>query len=254
MRPSSETRRRGIKLVVVIVVLAVVIVVGLVVVGGVAFMGYSRVKESAGRIACINNMRAIGTGMSNYASSSLAFPLGNDPKNNTTLFWKIREQVDVGNVNENQAVAIYLCPSRRSASSVAAGKAPADYGWSKDSNSILGSSDPVRLGSLTVLPDKVILLGHTGIRPQDYNGSSGDDGPWKSNGKAFARTPAPLYPDDKVPNSTEFMGSPHRTGVPHLYADGSVKLIDYDVSTKQAELLTQLWQYNRKAPLEDLGK
>jgi prepilin-type N-terminal cleavage/methylation domain-containing protein len=251
MTRSPRTRRDGFTLIELLIVITIIAILA-----SMSFGAYQKVKEAAARAACTNNIRSVGTAIQNYMSSNISFPLGWNQKTNATVFWTIRDQADLGittNGGQPQAAAVYLCPSRRSPSSVAQGKAPADYGWSSDSSSILGHTTAVRTGQITDGIGNTILLGHIAIQPTDYDGSSGSDGDFKSNQKAFSRTAAPLYPDSQVQGSSQYMGSPHPTSVPHLYADNSVKTIDYDVSTSQTQQLQQLWQYNRKTHVQDLS-
>ncbi len=251
MTRSPRTRRDGFTLIELLIVITIIAILA-----SMSFGAYQKVKEAAARASCTNNIRSIGIAIQNYQSSNIAFPLGWSTKTNQTVYWTIRDQADLGitqNQGPPQPVAVYLCPSRRSPSSVAQGKAPCDYGWSSDTNSILGHQTQVRTTQITDGIGNTLLLGHIGIQPQDYDGSSGSDGDYKSNQKAFSRTPNPLYPDNQVQSSSQYMGSPHTTSVPHLYADNSVKTIDYDVSTSQGQQLSQMWQYNRKQHVTDLG-
>jgi hypothetical protein len=241
--PGSGRRRRGFHLVDLGIVLAIAALAMCLV-----FSGYLRVRDHAGRVSCTNNFRAIGTGIGN-AQSMIGAPLvGFDPKTRTTIFARIADQTDFGGIPP-ESNAYFLCPSRRGSSSLRHGQAPCDYGWSNDPNSLLGRTPATRLPVTPPGVDKIILLGHIGVRPEDYGG--GDwDGPYTTNGPAYARTPAPLYLDKDLPDSRKWMGSPHLQGVPHLFCDGSVKTIDYDFSTANEEALTQQWQYNRDVPAD----
>lgn len=240
---SPSSKRNGFSLLETLIVVAIIAIVA-----GMVLGMYWKVHEASTRINCVCRTRSIGIAIFNYQSSALQYPTGQG-KNNTTLFWSIRDQMGLGATTGGDALAVYLCPNRRSPASVHPGQTPADYGWSDDPNSILGSSVPVLPNEISDKTPHTILLGHIGIQPRDYGGGAWD-GPWKSNPGAFARTPAPLYRDAEVPDSTNYMGSPHPSAVPHAFADGSVKTIDYDVDP---EWLTQAWIYNRRAPIPDIG-
>jgi hypothetical protein len=240
-----NNKRRGFKLIDLLIVLAIFVVIGLLSCGA-----YWRVRVPAGLTNCKNNLRGLGVGIGDCLSSSgNRYPLGVSLKSNLTLYKTIRGAECFGGGPAPTAfpAAYYMCPSRRSPATVSPGQAPADYGWSNSPNSILGSEKPVLASEITDGISKTILLGHTAIRPEDYGGGPWD-GPWDSNPTAYARNPAPLYPDKEAPDSTNWMGSPHLAGVPHLFCDGSVRSISYDDSRgKLAEILPLAWQWNRKA-------
>ncbi len=208
---------------------------------------YLKADEAARRARCADNLRAIGVGINNQLSSTGFYPLGRNAKTGSTLFYATHDRTDLGPARCDVPVAVYLCPSRRSPRDVRT--LAADYGWASDPNSILGSPTPVRPRDITDGIGYTLVLGHLGIRPEDYGGGDWDS-PWKTS-TAYARSPAPLYPDRDVPDSIQWMGSPHPTWVPHLYADGSVGPIDYDRSPTFAKTLRLRWIYNRKQHIHD---
>lgn len=247
MTRPPQRKREGFTLIELLIVITIIAILA-----SMSFGAYQKVREAAGRINCVNNIRALGVGMSNYYSSALRYPNGISP-NGFTFYWTIRDQMDVSAPTTGTVpiVGQYLCPSRRGPSTVS--NPSADYGYSNNPNSILGYRPPggksggVKQEQITDGIGNTILLGHIGIMPQDYAGG-GFDSPWKTCSQ-YARTPAPLYLDRDVPSSSSSMGSPHASAVPHLFADGSVATIDYDFAQANPGQgqVTQGWQFNRKA-------
>jgi prepilin-type N-terminal cleavage/methylation domain-containing protein len=247
MTRSPRTRRDGFTLIELLIVITIIAILA-----SMSFGAYQKVKEAAGRISCTNNIRALGTGIANYASSSGSmYPTGISKTTSKTVYWTIRDQMDVGGVTNNSstvpAVNQFLCPSRRSAASVGSGSnPPADYGWSKQSNSVLGSTNPVMQNALTDGIGNTILMGHIWVDPQNYQGDS-NDSPWNTC-KSYGRNASPLYQDKDPSGNSQAMGSPHATGVPHLFCDGGVRIITYDDSSGSLQsMIGNAWQWNRKA-------
>jgi hypothetical protein len=163
------------------------------------------------------------------------------------MFWTIRQQMDIARTASGDPaphVVQFLCPTRRPYA--AGGQARADFGWSNDPSSVLGSADPVEHKAITDGIGNTLLISHIAIRPKDYGGGDWDS-PWNTNTEAFARNPAPLYLDKEAPDSFRFMGSPHPSAVPHCFCDCSVRTIDYEWARANPEMLRKAWQYNRKA-------
>jgi type II secretory pathway pseudopilin PulG len=238
-----EYRRRSFRLIEVVIVLVIVLAIA-----GIFFSvlcgSHSRVREASARINCTNNIRALGIGMNNYYCSSLYYPTGKSNTTGKSFYYTIRQQMDVPVTTNGPAPAVaqYMCPSRRSPSTVGT-QAPADYGYAK--GSLLDSAEPIKQKEIRDGIGNTILLGHIAIRPEDYGGGPWD-GPWDTNAGAYVRLPAPLYLDKDAPDSVKFMGSPHPSAVPACFCDNSVRTIDYDWSQSNPEMLRQAWQYNRK--------
>jgi prepilin-type N-terminal cleavage/methylation domain-containing protein len=239
MTRSPQQKRAGFTLIELLIVITIIAVLA-----SMSFGAYQKVREAAARINCTNNSRSIGTALQNYYSSKQAFPTGKNSNTGNTVFWTIKDEMDLGANTGQTPVASYLCPSRRSPATVTG--TPCDYGWSSNSSSILGSSKLVKMTSITDGTTNTILLGHISVQPSQYGGG-GNDGPFMTNASAYARTPAPLYRDSDPQAGGSAMGSPHPSAVPHLCADNSVKTIDYD-GTSQTDL-TNAWIYNRTSPL-----
>jgi type II secretory pathway pseudopilin PulG len=244
--PGSDLRPRGFRLIELAIILAIVaIAISLV------FAWCLRARESAAIAACTDNLRGIGTALQNFQGGNPRRLVGFDPKRKTTIFAWMADRDDLDRIPPDSNTYL-LCPSRRNLSSVTPGQAPCDYGWSDDPNSVLGRNpDTPRKGQQRV--GRLILLGHIGIRPEDYGGGEWD-GPYTTNGPAYARTPAPLYLDKDLPDSRNWMGSPHPTGVPFLLCDNSVTMIEYGWCRDNPEEFARMWQVNREPAVPDVGQ
>jgi prepilin-type processing-associated H-X9-DG protein len=58
---------------------------------------------------------------------------------------------------------------------------------------------------------------------------------------AFKRDPRFFVRDVSAPEVAHYLGSPHQSGMPSLFADGSVRLLDYGISK---DMLPRLWAWN----------
>jgi len=174
-------------------------------------------------------------------------------------------------------IKIFLCPSRRG---VEVGPRD-DYGsghhpdwWFQTSPtlgwySILGGpyySDHqdneiavnrrLSLGAVTNADGtaNTLLMVHKGLAPQYYAGGSpvaqGDPGfftdvTWTQSGSGWEhkRNPTKTFVRDnnQDPNMQEYYGSPHPGAMPCLFADGSVRNLNYGIDPLVA---TELWAYN----------
>jgi hypothetical protein len=240
---SNFTPRKpsGLSLIDSLIVTAIVAIIA-----GVSLGANEGLRERAARINCTNNVRALGIGMNNYYSSALCYPTGKSKATGKTFYYIIRAQMDLPMTSGGPAVPAeqYMCPGRRSLRTVG-NKAPADYGYSDSSNSVLGSSNPVKQEQITDAIGNTLLLGHIWVDPTQYQGSASDS-PWDTCNQ-YARTAGQLYLDTDSAGSSSQMGSPHAVAVPHVFCDNSVRMIEYDWSQRNPSTLQQAWQYNRKA-------
>jgi prepilin-type N-terminal cleavage/methylation domain-containing protein len=175
-------------------------------------------------------------------------------------------------------IKLYLCPGRRS---TVAGPG-LDYGvgcvalyfvtdlgavnWPY--TPVLATYTPTQT-SLTMVTDadgtaNTVLLGHKGMRPQDYGtgaGNSNNDDSWFSN-HPFDHHRSPFYffqDTDAMPvpgqgniqyDAWDLMGGPHPNVSPTLFADGSVRNISYNQST---DVYAALWTWNDGVSLGGTG-
>jgi prepilin-type N-terminal cleavage/methylation domain-containing protein len=161
-------------------------------------------------------------------------------------------------------IKIFLCPGRRNTSmgpgldygvgSVALYGAGASQ-W--PFTSIMANYINTQT-TLTMITDadgtaNTLLLGHKGMRPQDYganvsnNGGPNDPGWFSNYPYDHHRTPFYFFQDTNntpVPgayNMWDVMGGPHPNVCPQLFADGSVRNISYNQTT---DIYGALWTWN----------
>lgn len=134
--------------------------------------------------------------------------------------------------------------------------------WAPDATGTLRNSYPgasleqisVRDGSSSTL-----LLSHKALRPSWYqaDGFRPQDGSWAFEANSHLRSWAAVTLDSELPvvelspdvwngNPGQhfvegFFGSPHPSGMPSLFADGSVRMLSYAVDTG---MLPKLWAWN----------
>jgi prepilin-type N-terminal cleavage/methylation domain-containing protein len=173
-------------------------------------------------------------------------------------------------------IKIYVCPGRRTTNSgpvidYGVGQTGMAYGthglvWA--GSSIMGANLATQT-TLTMIADadgtsNTLLLGHKGMRPQDYGdppyGGGPNDGFWNdlgSNNSLVDRwmfgffedtnnSPVYIAPDATPLGPWDVMGGPHPNLSPSLFADGSVRNISYGLTT---DIYGALWSWNDGIPI-----
>jgi prepilin-type N-terminal cleavage/methylation domain-containing protein/prepilin-type processing-associated H-X9-DG protein len=318
---AGRARRRSraaftlVELLVVLTIIAIVI--------GLLLPAVQAAREAARRLQCANNLKQIGQAIHNYHDTYQRFPnpdniwpeFGGYTQQHATLgiallpFIEQQNQVDAiqpPQVNWGKAapVALYLCPSRRSASA----GAKVDYGagghpdwaqsWADQAfgaphsgwYSILGGCHTQRgpntfagttLGAVSNGDgtSNTLLLAHKAVEPRYYYG--GNTGR-QTGDEPFAfvldhwldlRCPFALVREhngDDPGTGTCYtaagpgagmaflLGSPHPGSCPCLFADGSVRRLNYTIDKNAGgrSLLAKLWAWNDGAIIQnpsDLG-
>ncbi|MFL5241586.1 MAG: DUF1559 domain-containing protein [Gemmataceae bacterium] len=268
-----------IELLVVIAVIAVLI--------GLLLPAVQKVRETAARIQCANNLKQLGLGLHSYQNDIGRFPIDDQDNTSTgTVYTSLLPYVEQGNNSPSVAapVKLFLCPSRRATNvgpkdDYAAGHHPDWWyaslpysGW----YSILGGPyypdhqggtitnySGVSLGLITNADgsSNTLLLAHKGLAPRYYSGGSPPaqgnpnfttDVTWfTGSGWEHHRDPSRGFSRDsnQVPDMQELSGSPHSGGMPCLFADGSVHNLSY--STNQVTV-TQIWAWNDGNPMPSI--
>jgi prepilin-type processing-associated H-X9-DG protein len=271
---------------VVIAIIAVLI--------GLLLPAVQKVRESASRTECFNNLKQLGIATHNYHDTVSKFPYENNaPSYFVVLLPYMEQQVQVSQVagttpaNYDQARPFkgYLCPSRRGPAPDNKGKedyafATDDSFWFNDpqkAKPILygaGGGTPVVRGQAATLTNvtnldgtgNTILLAHKAMKPSQYTSTSADSDTltwaypllYGSYNYQHIRSPYGFIRDtDKPPplgtgiggyqslasysDIGHSMGSPHSTGMPCLFADGSVRNIAFNIDNT---VCSYLWFYN----------
>jgi prepilin-type N-terminal cleavage/methylation domain-containing protein/prepilin-type processing-associated H-X9-DG protein len=259
-------RQRGFTLIELLVVIAIIaILIGLLI------PAVQKVRESAAKTQCINNMKQLGLACQNYHGDAGHMPYeleqtsGYNPGGSLfVLFLPYIEQGNMVSTNTYAAVPTFLCPSRRT---TAVGP-KTDYcgAWSAQAggNTITNTANV----SLTMITSaagttNTILLSHKVMRPSTYTSDT------NTNDSGYAYTDSGAgggdhmrcadpggsgssgnlgYTPDSNTADENHMGGPHPSGSPVLWADGSVRVYTYSYVApgfNNCSTWQSLWQYSR---------
>ncbi len=273
--------RTGFSLIELLVVIAII---GVLI--GLLLPAVQRVRESAKRVECSNNLKQLGLALMNYHSTHSKFPIDDTDTPATvsgTVFTSLLPYVEQQNNSPSVGgpVQLFMCPTRRGPEispkdDYGAGHHPDWWyqtypyrGW----YSILGGpyfsnhngGYFTRYAGVTLTAvssgdgsSNTLLLAHKGLAPQFYEGNSppAQNNPrlttdvnwYEGSGWEHHRNPTTgfLQDNNRIPNMQEFVGAPHPGAMPCLFADGSVRVLGYEVDPTVG---ARLWAWNDGKPL-----
>jgi prepilin-type N-terminal cleavage/methylation domain-containing protein/prepilin-type processing-associated H-X9-DG protein len=264
----ARGRHAGFTLIELLVVIAIIaILIGLL------LPAVQKVRESAARAQCQNNMHQLGIAFHAYNDANTVLPFEPQIANYTSLFVIILPHIEQGNMVTSGTygpVSTYLCPARRNTQV----GAKTDYcgAWTAQlqgaGNSITNPTTAGTVGvSLSMVTNaagssNTILLSHKVLRPGNYLGGSSHDSGYVNTssgagGADHMRCADPGgsgssanlgYTKDDNNVDENHMGGPHAGGSPVLYADGSVNMYAYSYTgggLDNCHTWMALWAYNR---------
>lgn len=271
--PRHRTAFTLVELLVVIAIIGVLI--------ALLLPAVQKIRESASRIQCSNNLKQLGLALHHYHDAIGKFPIDDTdvpPPRFGTVFTSLLPYVEQQNNSPQVGVPVqlFLCPSRRSTDvgprdDYGAGHHPDWWypaypylNWysilggphfSDHNGGIVTRYNGVRLANVINADgsSNTLLLTHKGLAPEYYAGGSPPaqgnpafttDVNWfEGSGWEHHRDPTQSFRADsnQIANMQELSGSPHPGAMPCLLADGSVRNLSYVIDPVT---VAKLWAWN----------
>jgi hypothetical protein len=223
MFKDRVSRRRGFKrrdLVVLLLVLGIGI--------SQIVVWVSKQRDTARRIACVNNLKQLGLGFHVYHDSMNCFPTESGPERES-LYISVLPFVQSSNCSSRQPIQLFQCPTRRGNLR----QAVRDYGYGGTGmagsigKSILDAEPAMNLGFVDDMRNNgmqnTALLAHVWIAPEDHQGGDPTDVGWRTPNN---RRTCDSNTSDGDPNgSNTHIGSPHTGANSVLFSDAHVRFV-----------------------------
>ncbi|HXD86195.1 MAG TPA: DUF1559 domain-containing protein [Urbifossiella sp.] len=274
-RPSSAFTL--IELLVVIAIIAILV--------GMLLPAVQKVRESAARSSCQNNLKQIGLAMQGYHDSYNRIPTGGSntaTPGDWTAQFQILPYLEQGNLYNlaianwstgttgggiPQGVKIYMCPARNripfanpgTGSSPQHGGPYTDYAitvnsWSGTNNLAIGNYSRINLSNVTTMngTSNTMFVGEKSIDPGMYTNtsSSGWDEDIFSGAYGGTCRSDIIVIQDSPGNggNNNYWGSAHPAGCQISFCDGSVRAVPF--SWSGTANMNNIQHWNNKVPIQ----
>lgn len=252
--------RRGFTLLELLVAIAIIAVLI-----GLLIPAVQKIRESANRLACSNNLKQLSLAIHNYHDTNGYFPPGGNnfisdsmAPDNVRAMWSwtyhILPQIEQDNLYlepdpakiYSKALPIMYCPSRRIAQPVY-GLGKIDYAGCAGTSPIgangiiargeIGGPNPIRFSDVTDGLSRTVMLGEKTLNSAEFGTSLDDNEPfvnsgWNDDFETYRLGVLQPCKDTHLPGETASQmtfGSAHPTGFYVAMGDGSVRYLRFSV-------------------------
>lgn len=228
----SQAPRKAFTLIELLVVIAII---GVLI--GLLLPAVQKVRESANRVRCLNNLRQLGVAMHNYHGNHERFP-PNDPFY-VRLLPYVEQQNNPTTPGGRQAVKLFQCPSRgfRSRIDGVNNTVPADYAAANHPRTIIDT--PPTLPNAPPPPETqpypqwLSILGAPGNCTVTWNAVSGPQV------DSFVYVPISLGALSSLDGSSHTLLLSHRSCSPADYPTGPGNWTDNSFGSANARILVE---------------
>lgn len=252
--------RRGFSLLELLVVIAIIAVLI-----GLLIPAVQKIRESANRLKCSNNLQQLALGVHHYHDVNGYFPPGGNnlvgdsmaPDHHRAMWswtYHLLPFIEQENLHRepdhlvvySHSVPMMYCPTRRTPRSYA-GCAKTDYAGCAGNSPIgadgifargeVGGPNPVRIADVTDGLSRTVMLGEKRLNSAEFGNSLDDNEPFVNSGwnddyetyRTSALQPAIDSKESGETASHTMFGSAHPTGFNVVMGDGSVRHLRFSI-------------------------
>jgi prepilin-type N-terminal cleavage/methylation domain-containing protein/prepilin-type processing-associated H-X9-DG protein len=215
----KQRKRQGFSLIELLMVVAIVAVLMSLIV-----VAIQDARQAASRLACMNNMKELGTASRLHHDTQNTFPTEAGPD---SFYKQLLPYMELTGASSDTPVRTFICIARRETVT----GAKRDYGYAASTaagtqgDSVLDYAGGANLEMLSN-PSNTLMLAHVWMSPSSYSNGDSTDAGWavKKNSRSNASC---LKEDRDSSGDTSHLGGSHYSTSPALFVDGHVSGLAY---------------------------